>query len=314
MRRPLYAAALAAAFAPPLCAADNTQLQQLRQEMEALRKDYDARMKALEDKLRQAEAATAGAPPEATQAAPAPATSASNAPVAANAFNPAISVILSASYASLSQDPASWRVPGFLTGGEIGPAPSGFSLGESELTISGSIDPWFFGSLSIALTGDNEAEVEEAYVQTTALPSGLTLRAGRFLSGIGYHNEKHAHTWDFVDAPLVYQAFLGGALRQDGLQLRALLPTAQYVELGAELGAVGPFPSGGDSRARPGTAALFAHTGGDIGSSWSWRAGASFLWAHSNARASEGLDAAGNDVTQEFSGDSRYAIVDAVWK
>ena len=333
MKHPTVAAALAAALtsiaAPALHAAESAQLQQLRQEMDALRKDYDARMAALEARLKQAEAGLAtGAPPAAiasgaAQAAaptqpdaslPSPTPPAANAPTAANAFNPALALILSASYASLSQDPATYQFPGFLTGGEIGAGPRGFSLGESELTISGSIDPWFYGALSLALTADDEAEVEEAFIQTTALPQGLTLCAGRFLSGVGYLNEKHAHTWDFIDAPLAYQAFLGGALRQDGLQLRALLPTAQFIELGAELGAMGEFPSGGESRSQPGTAALFVHTGGDIGASWSWRAGASLLWAESDARESDGLDAAGNTVTNVFAGNSRYAILDAVWK
>ena len=58
---------------------------------------------------------------------------------------------------------------------------------------------------------DNTVSVEEAYVQTTALrPRPRACKRGRFFSGIGYLNEQHAHTWDFVDAPLAYQAFLGG--------------------------------------------------------------------------------------------------------
>ncbi len=320
-------AALAIA-APPLRAADNPELTQLRREMDAMRQDYEARMKALESRLKQAEASLAATPgpagaPGAAVASTAPPAEASSAtPVPAlpaatqsspSAFNPAIALILSASYASLSQ-PGPYRIDGFLTGGEVGAATQGFSLGESELSISGSVDPWFYGSMSLALTADNEAVVEEAYVQTTALRAGLTLRAGRFLSSIGYHNDKHAHTWDFVDAPLVYQAFLDGALHQDGLQLRVLLPTPQFIEIGSEIGAAGPFPSGGEPRRKPGTATLFAHTGGDIGDSQSWRAGLSMLWADAQDRASDGIDNFGNSVTNVFSGTSRLGIVDAVWK
>jgi len=36
---------------------------------------------------------------------------------------------------------------------------------------------------------------EEAFVQTTSLAQGLTLKAGRYFSGIGYLNEQHAHAW-----------------------------------------------------------------------------------------------------------------------
>jgi hypothetical protein len=326
----LLAAILAAlAIASPhVLAADNPELKQLRQEIDAMRRDYEARLKALEARLRQADAGLAvstssgGAPavaaaapaPPAAAALPAPAAETPGAaPTSPGAFNPAIALVLSASYASLSQ-PGPYRIEGFLTGGEVGAATQGFSLGESELTISGGVDPWFYGSMSLALTADNEAAVEEAYIQTTALPNGLTLRAGRFLSGIGYHNDKHAHTWDFVDSPLVYQAFLDGALHQDGLQLKVLLPTEQFIEIGSEIGAAGPFPSGGEARKKPGTAALFVHTGGDIGVSQSWRAGLSMLWADAQGRESNAIDSVGNEVTNAFSGTGRLGIIDAVWK
>ena len=52
-------------------------------------------------------------------------------------------------------------------------------------------------------------------MQTTALGNGLSVKAGRFLSGVGYLNAQHAHTWDFVDAPLAYQALLGTQLGGD---------------------------------------------------------------------------------------------------
>ena len=335
MTRPAFLAVLtgmAALAATPVFATDTPeqQLKRLQQQIDQMRQDYEARLQALEARVRQAEAGTsaAAAPPPATPAAAAASAPASTAaaqpapaavpvaaaPAAANAFNPAISLILSASYASLSQDPERYRFNGFLTGAEIGPGVKGFSLGESELTISATVDPWFFGSLSVALEADNGASVEEAFLQTTALPAGLGLKAGRFLSSIGYLNDKHAHTWDFVDQPLVYQAFLEGQLKQDGLQLRALLPTDQYIELGGSIGAAGPFPSGGSNGNQPGTATVFAHTGGDVGVSHSWRAGLSYLWAKSNDRESWDLDASGNRVTQQFSGDTRMLIVDGVWK
>jgi len=331
---PIAATLIALAIAsPPLFAADNPELRQMQQDIATLRRDYEAQLKALEARLRQAEARLASTPAPGPAPAPlmtaagvaptpaAPATSpapAGGAGVAAqgsaSGFNPAIALILSGGYASLSRDPGTYRIAGFLTGGEIGPGARGFSLGESELSLSASIDPWFQGALNLALGADNTASVEEAYVQTTALPAGATLRAGRFLSGIGYNNEKHAHTWDFVDAPLAYQAFLGGALHQDGLQLRAVLPTSRFIEIGAEMGAAGPFPSAGVNRRSPGTAALFAHTGGDVGASHSWRAGLSMLWAKASDRGSDSLDSAGNSITHVFSGNSRLAILDGVWK
>ena len=58
-----------------------------------------------------------------------------------------------------------------------------------------------------------------------------TLKGGRFLSSIGYLNSQHAHAWDFVDAPLAYQAFLGGQYANDGLQVKWVAPIEQFVAL-----------------------------------------------------------------------------------
>ena len=163
------------------------------------------------------------------------------------------------------------------SGGEVGPGERSFNLGESELTLSANVDPYFSGELTAAITGENEIEVEEAFFRTLALPDGFTVKGGRFFSGFGYLNEVHAHAWDFVDQPLVYQAFFGGQFRQDGLQVKWLAPTDLFLELGAETGNGDAFPARGSSRNGMNGATLFAHVGGDIGDSTSWRAGASWL-------------------------------------
>ena len=97
-----------------------------------------------------------------------------------NSFNPAVSLILSGTYTNLSKDPDTWRMSGFQpNGGEVGPGSRSFSLGESELGLSANIDQYFFGQAIVALSPENEASVEEGFIQTTALPAGLTLRAGQ---------------------------------------------------------------------------------------------------------------------------------------
>ena len=184
---PFPATLLALAMASPtLWAADNAQLQQLQQEIAAMRRDYEAQLKALEARLKQAESNLAAqttpapAPVAAAPAATAVGTAGAPAPAKATAratskgFNPDIALILSGSYSSFSQDPTQYRIPGFLTGGEIGPGVQGFSLGESELTMSATIDPWFFGSMSLALAADNSASVEEAFIQKVMSITGAT--------------------------------------------------------------------------------------------------------------------------------------------
>jgi hypothetical protein len=227
-----------------------------------------------------------------------------------NAFNPGISLILQGTAATSSQDPEAYRIDGFApSGGEVGPAPRGFGLGESELVISANVDPYFRGHLVAALTPENEAEVEEAYFQTLALGRGFTLKGGRFLSGIGYQNEIHQHAWDFQDAPLAYQAFLGGRLNDDGVQLRWLAPTDLFLEIGAELGNGRAFPATDRNRNGANAASLFAHLGGDIGAGTAWRAGLSHLRARPEDRAFE--DAG---VMQSFTGTSGLWIADFVLK
>ncbi|BAL26329.1 hypothetical protein [Azoarcus sp. KH32C] len=326
------ALALATPFAalaqsPPQTPPSNTSsdIAALRQEIDAMRAAYEARLQAMEQRLKAAEAAVAAAPATSDAAAAAPAAApVPNVPPpavaaaggGANAFNPAISLILSGLYTRTSKDPENFGITGFQLPGdaEVGPGTRGFSLAETELGLSANIDPWWRGSANIALHPDNEVSVEEAFVQTTSLGQGFSLKAGRFFSGIGYLNAQHAHTWDFVDNPLAYQAMLGTQFGDDGLQLTWLAPIDQYLELGAEVGRGRSFPGTDTSRNGAGMVALTAHAGGDIGDSHSWRAGLSLLHAKADDQELDATDAAGNGVTNAFTGKTRVWVADAVWK
>jgi hypothetical protein len=334
----LLPASLALALAAPMVArADNTSdIDALRQELATIRASYEARLQSLEQRLKAAEAAPAATPQAAVVQAPpslaarvattptAPAALAgaatpaapSDAPSSAGAFNPAMSLILSGLYTRTSQDPARYAISGFQLppGASAGPGTRGFSLSESELGIAASIDPWLRGSANISLHPDDTVSVEEAYVQTTALGNGLTVKAGRFFSGIGYLNSQHSHTWDFVDNPLAYQAMLGTQYGDDGVQATWLAPTDQYIELGVELGRGRSFPGGDNSRNGAGMAAVTAHTGGDIGDSNNWRAGLSVLNAKADSQALTSVTAAGTSTDTLFSGSTRVWVADAIWK
>ncbi|HNG81204.1 MAG TPA: hypothetical protein PLW24_17150, partial [Burkholderiaceae bacterium] len=135
-------------------------------------------------------------------------------------------------------------------------------------------------------------------------------------SGIGYQNEKHPHAWDFADNNLVYEALFGEGLLQDGLQLRWLAPTELFFELGAELAKGQFFPgsdAGGD-RNGAGSWAAFAHLGGDVGASHSWRTGLSYLKARPREREGWVDDLNDVEALTLFSGDSRTWLADFVWK
>ncbi len=306
---------LALAAPWPALAADNAELAQIREQIRQMKESYEARILALEQRLQLAEAASnardkpeQGGEETTRTAAPLP-------PASASAFNPEISLILSGAYTRLSQDPANYRIGGFLpNGGKIGPGARGFSLAESELVAAANIDPYLRGQFTLALTPEDTVSVEEAYIQTLELGNGFTARAGRFKSGIGYLNEQHAHAWDFVDAPLAYQAFFGGQFADDGVQLKWLAPTDTFLELGTEMGRGRNFPASERDGNGIGAATLFAHLGGDMGNSHSWRAGLSYLHASPRNRAYTASDQRGMEVENSFSGSSHLAMADFVWK
>lgn len=233
--------------------------------------------------------------------------------VSGNAFNPAITLILNGHYANYSRDPSTFQLAGFLLDEETALPSEGLSLDETELALSANVDDKYYGSFTASLEqdgGDTSVELEEAYVETLSLPDGLKVKAGKFLSDVGYLNPIHAHAWDFNDAPLAYVAILGTAYADTGVQLRWVAPTTLFVEVGGELMRGDSFPAA-DGAASSGTGAwtLFAHVGGDVGSTSSWRAGVAHLSADARDRASV-ID--GGSAT--FTGSSDVTIADFVWK
>ena len=172
--------------------------------------------------------------------------------------------------------------------------------------MNADIDSRFFGNLTLALEdedGATEVAVEEAWIQTTGLSTGLTLRGGRYFSGIGYLNSFHRHADDFGDRPLPYQAFFGGQYIPDGAQIRWVAPSALLLEFGAELN----WGSGNGSS--PDDRILFLKVGGDMGASNSWQFGISYLSQDVSGRGGESVGGPPNEV---FSGDSDLVGLDFV--
>lgn len=231
-----------------------------------------------------------------------------------NAFNPEISLVLQGRYVN-GKDIPERSIAGFAAGSHEHGGSRGFSVDHSELSVGGNIDPYFRGYAVIAIA-DEEVEVEEAWFQTLGLGHGLTLKGGRFLSGVGYANEQHAHGWDFADPSLMARALFGEHLRQDGVQLRWLAPTQVFLEFGAEFarGQFFPGSEAGGNRNGAGIAAAFARIGGDAGESHSWRAGISHLAARPRDREGHFHDANEVEALTGFTGDSKAWIADFVWK
>jgi hypothetical protein len=160
-----------------------------------------------------------------------------------SAFNPQISVILDGNY---YQDDAKAGDGAALVGEAFWPgrnlahdhsaagdghthgdgghvhnvAEPGFNFREAELSFSATVDPYFDAATYISIDGDGNVELEEAYFETRALPWGLKVKGGKFLSDFGYINRQHPHQWAFVDQNLPYLNLLGfHGLQDTGLQL-----------------------------------------------------------------------------------------------
>jgi len=214
----------------------------------------------------------------------------------ANGFNPAISLILNTQYSHYDNAVDDYRLSGFLLNPESGLTGSGMSLGESEMTLSANIDPHFFAQTTLAFDGDVGVSVEESFIQTLGLGEGMTLKFGRFFSAMGYLNEKHAHAWTFIDAPLVYRGLFGNQLQVEGVQGSWLLPTDQFMQVGAE--------------ALNDAWTAFYTLADDWDESQSWQLGLNY-WQTSKV---EGRVGQALNSELQFDGKSRIGSVDFVYK
>jgi hypothetical protein len=320
------AGAVAAGLGGGPAAAQDARLQTIQREiqemrrqydaqLEQMRRDYETRLQEMEQRLKTTESTAASAASQASQATQAasqasaapPAATPSATAASASAFNPAIGLVLDGKYGIFSKNPATYRIPGFALGDSATPGERGFALGESELNFSANIDPTLYGNLTLAVERQGTVSVEEAFIQTTSLPYGFTVRAGRFFSGIGYMNEQHAHTWDFADTALPYRAFLNTQYDDDGVQLRWLAPTDFFLEFGTEAFRGDAFPAGGPASRFAGSYSGFAHAGADLNESSSVRGGVSYL----HTKAAERATGPTPDV---FTGDGDLWIFDGIYK
>ncbi len=112
---------------------------------------------------------------------------------------------------------------------------SNFNFRAAELNVEAPIDPFLKGW--IVLTGSqSEVAVEEASLQTTALPYNLTVTGGRLFTSFGRLAHFHDHELPVIERPRSLDTFVGGEAQGDGLEVSYLFPTPFF--LTATAGAV----------------------------------------------------------------------------
>lgn len=139
-------------------------------------------------------------------------------------MNPDLSLIFDGSLAWFGDDEPDQR-------GGHDPSRTGFNFNQLELHAGASVDPFFRFEANIVFAQFG-VEVEEAYATTLALPAGLQVRAGQFLTRFGRANATHPHAWSFLDQPLVFGKLFGSeGSRGLGLEVSWLSPLPWYAEL-----------------------------------------------------------------------------------
>ena len=231
------------------------ELDRLRQEFEAIRDSYGARLAALEAKL--GAAPTPATPPAGTVPAPGepvaalpPAQAAVEVPSgAAGAGGPqgALPVYGNAAASSKVFNPDMAVIGNFLGAvGEnrIDPSPS-LDMHEAEVTFQAVVDPYARADVFLAASPEG-LEIEEGFLTLTSLPGGLLAKVGKMKEQFGKVNTMHAHTLPWVDAPLVMKNLLGGeeGINDSGISVsKLLLNPLFFLEATGELyqGNSGPF-------------------------------------------------------------------------
>ena len=238
--RPLCAALVAGASVlgpAPLSAQDTPQA--LRQEIDQLRRDFDAlkqqygdRLTALEAKL----AAAEGTPPAPAPAAePAPAAAAPASPTAqvppgaegAGGPSGALPVYGAASAGSKIFNPDVAVIGDFLGtmgSNDVAPSPS-LEMHEAEASFQAVVDPYARADFFVAF-GEEGVDLEEGFISFTTLPGGLLTRVGKMRSAFGKVNTMHNHILPWADRPLVTNNLVGGeeGIADAGISVARLIP------------------------------------------------------------------------------------------
>ena len=237
-------------------AAADDEVARLRQQLEQLKRDYDERIAALERRVTDLAAASAGtaaaapaagqqaapeaaqppapqaqAPPPAPPAAPAeaPAQAQAAPPEAPPASPPGAEPVLGGGNSgALSKvfNPDMAVIGNFVgaTGTNHVENSPALQLDEAEASFQAVVDPYARGDFFVSF-GPDGAQVEEGFITFTALPGGLLAKVGKMRSAFGKVNAMHTHVLPWTDRPLVTRNLVGGedGISDAGLSVSKLL-------------------------------------------------------------------------------------------
>jgi hypothetical protein len=219
---------------------EKKEIEDLRREMAEMKKSYEGRISELEKRLGDGkDASNAALQKEIDELVDRVDAFDSKLGAVKSAAGGGRTAYLDVSFNSLltaGTSTASESVLPELEGGHHDPHKRGFTVQNTELGLSGAVDPYFKGFANMVQTidknGETVVELEEAYAKTTALPYGLQVKAGQFFTEFGRLNPQHPHQWEFVDQPVVNTRMFGDdGMRGPGAQVSWLAPTKFPLEV-----------------------------------------------------------------------------------
>jgi hypothetical protein len=231
-----FALAPSSAFAQETPQALRQEIDQLRKDFDALKQQYGDRLTALEGKLSAAEgtpppagAAPPAAPPPPAAAAPPETAVAQVPPGAEGAGGPtgALPTYGSAVTGSKVFNPDMAVIGDFLGAGGrnlVNPSPA-MEMHESELSLQAIVDPYARADFFLSF-GEEGVNLEEGFLTLTELPGGLLTKVGKMRAAFGKVNTLHNHILTWTDRPLVTQNLVGGedGIDDAGISVARLIP------------------------------------------------------------------------------------------
>ena len=234
--RLVCASIVAAALAIPSSASAQDTAQTLRQEIDQLRRDFDAlkqqygeRLTALETKLAAAEGAPAPSPAVGQTPASGQPPTAGVPAGAAGAGGPsgALPVYGSAVAGSKVFNPDMAVIGDFLgaAGRNTTAGTPALEMHESEASFQAVVDPYARADFFISF-GEEGVNLEEGFLTFTELPGGLLTKVGKMRAAFGKVNTLHNHVLPWTDRPLVIQNLVGGedGIDDAGISVARLIP------------------------------------------------------------------------------------------
>jgi hypothetical protein len=307
----------APAFAQETPQALRQEIDQLRKDFEALKQQYGDRLTALEQKLAAAEGAAAPTPPAAQTPTAAQTTPQPTAQVPAGAEGaggPAgtLPVYGGASVGSKVFNPDMAVIGDFLGAAgrnKVNPSPA-LEMHESEASFQAIVDPYARADFFVSF-GEEGVELEEGYLTLTTLPGGLLTKVGKMRSAFGKVNTLHNHVLPWTDRPLVTQNLVGGedGISDAGISVQRLVPNPWlFLEATGQVfrGDSGPDENPVFRSSKPGDLSYVGHLRAyhDLTESANIDLGASYARGHNGLRFVEG--SSGNDITQLFGIDATF--------